>query len=1250
MLDISAVTMRNQSKSTGVEYLSLLIWVVDSQGIIIQVEGDGLEALGIAQGQWVGLSVLELFRGNPSELDGLHRAQQGETSRSKSQFKGRWFETRYSPLVDASGQIHAVRGISVDVTDRQHQEQQLADVASGVSAQTGEPFFKAFTQHVARVLGADFAFVGVLNADTGRIDTREVCAGGISVDNFSYELSHTPCENLLRDDLCCYPNDVQRAYPDDLMLKQRGVRGYLGAVLKDYQGQSLGVLVVLYKQPMTEIPMAESLLRIFSVRAAAELEHQAASEQFRVLSAVVEQSQASIMITDASGLISYVNPAFTAIMGYSSAEVVGQTPRFIQGDDTPLQTYQQLWRTISSGGVWRGELVNKTKSGEQVYESQVITPIKDAAQRISHYVAIKADVSPLKASEQQLRRANRTLRLLSECNQALIRSTDEQQQLQRVCDILVDHGGYRFAWVGTADSAQAGLVRPQVHAGDAGSYLTDIDEHLRGERLSGDCIRQNRAQIFHQLDSQSTPLSHLPEGVRSAIALPMVRPEHNIYSVLWLLSDQLDAFDATESGLLDELVEDMTFGLVTHRTRQALNDSEAKLRIWAEDSMVGVYMIQDGRYTYANPYMTRLFGSDLNGVPVSKMVAPESQALVAEKIRQRFKDKVAGLGYEFTGLCADGRRIQVEVFGSATTYDAKPCIVGTMVDITARRSLEQQLQLMLRAIESANNGIAISDLSQDDKPYVYVNPAFEQITGYSSEEAVGHNGRFLLGDDKQQLGIEKLKLALHEQSNVGVVLRNYHRNGSMFWNELSMAPVRDDQGSATHYVSIINDITQSKSYQEQLEKLSNYDALTGLANKNLLRDRLEQSLIHAGRSERHTALLMLDLDRFKMLNQSIGISATDTVLQALATRLRQTVRQGDTLARLGSDVFAIVLHDISDLEDIAPVVRQLMMQVSEPLDAGPQGMALTCSIGIAVYPQDGVAASELLCNAEAALSKAKERRNSFHFYTRQLNERATEQLALEVDLGAAVERNEFVLYYQAKVDLRSGEITGSEALIRWIHPVRGLVSPTDFIPAAEDTGLIIAIGAWAIQQACLTTREINDRCGTELSIAVNLSAKQFANEQLARVITQALKSAGLAPQLLECELTESMLMADPDKALAVIQELKQLGIRVALDDFGTGYSSLSYLKLFPIDTLKIDRSFVKDLPGDQQDRAISRAIIALAEALELYVVAEGVETPEQRQFLKAEHCNAMQGFLFSKPIPAKEFEALVVLHQSAAEA
>ncbi|MEH6650265.1 MAG: EAL domain-containing protein [Motiliproteus sp.] len=689
----------------------------------------------------------------------------------------------------------------------------------------------------------------------------------------------------------------------------------------------------------------------------------------------------------------------------------------------------------------------------------------------------------------------------------------------------------------------------------------------------------------------------------------------------------------------------MAFGLSAQRIKQALHESESKFRLMAEASMVGVYMIQDGLFVYSNPYMAQAFGysvEQLTGLSVADLVAPSDLDRVLENLRRRNTGEVQSLGYEFTGSRADGEIIQVEVFGSATVFNGKPCVVGTLIDITERQLLEQRLLLMERAIESSNNGIAISDLQQHDNPYIYVNPAFEQITGYQSEEILGRNGRVLLNGDTDQLAVDKLKQALHGKQSVEVVLRNYKRNGDMFWNDLSMAPVRDGEADATHFISIINDISESKQYEQQLEQLSYYDSLTGLANKTLLRDRLQQSIIQSSRSGRHSALLLLDLDRFKMLNQSLGYSATDEVLKTTARRIANTVRQGDTVARLGADDFAVVLHDLRDVADVVAITQQLMSAVSKPLDSGPEGMIITCSIGIAVYPQDGGDGEALLRNAEAAQFKAMENRNSFRFYTPEYNDRAQDRLTMEMELGKALERQEFVLHYQPKVDLASGTINGAEALIRWQHPERGLVPPTEFIPLAEDTGLITQIGAWAMQQACETIQQINQRCDLSLQIAVNLSAKQFSDSQLPQIISRTLSASGLEPELLECELTESMLMDDPDGALDIMRRLKKIGVAVALDDFGTGYSSLSYLKRFPIDTLKIDRSFVQDIPGDAQDMAIARAIIALAETLDLYVVAEGVETQEQQDFLQHERCNSMQGYLFSRPLPEDEFEALLL--------
>jgi len=613
---------------------------------------------------------------------------------------------------------------------------------------------------------------------------------------------------------------------------------------------------------------------------------------------------------------------------------------------------------------------------------------------------------------------------------------------------------------------------------------------------------------------------------------------------------------------------------------------------------------------------------------------------VAENIRRRIDAEIDSLHYELIGLRADQQRIRVEVHGARTLYLGKPAVVGTLVDVSARYRHETQLRVLQRAIDAASSGIAISDSQQADNPFIYVNHAFEQITGYSATEVVGRNGRFLLGKDLQQPALETLKAALRSRQPAEGVLRNYHRNGSLFWNQFTVAPVNDEGGRTTHYISVFDDITAHKDYERQLELLSNYDALTGLANKNLLRDRIEQALIHCRPSGHPMALVILDLDRFKMVHQSLGVIGSDSVLQTVGKRVQGLAGAADTVARLGADEFAWLMPQITDEHQVAYRVNRLMTDLAATIVLGGDDLSLTASIGISLYPRDGGDSETLVANAEAALFQASEQRNCFRFYTPSMNEQARERLALELDLKRAVARGEFVLFYQPKVALATGRIVGAEALMRWQHPTRGLVPPNDFIPAAEETGLIITLGKWALEEACQRMAELNRALHCELSIAVNLSAVQFGDLSLVAHIEAVLARSGLAPRLLECELTESILMQDPDKAFALLQQLKTLQVQIALDDFGTGYSSLSYLKRFPIDTLKIDRSFVRDIPHDEHDLAIARAIVALARSLNLQVVAEGVETDEQRRYLAAEGCHTMQGFLFSKPLPLEAFNAL----------
>jgi diguanylate cyclase (GGDEF)-like protein len=436
---------------------------------------------------------------------------------------------------------------------------------------------------------------------------------------------------------------------------------------------------------------------------------------------------------------------------------------------------------------------------------------------------------------------------------------------------------------------------------------------------------------------------------------------------------------------------------------------------------------------------------------------------------------------------------------------------------------------------------------------------------------------------------------------------------------------------------------ERKRYQVQLEHQANYDALTGLPNRNLLHDRLRRS-VYAQRMPRTVAVVFIDLDHFKFVNDSLGHAVGDELLKAMAERLRLMLRDGDTVARLGGDEFVLILNDQSSEEVIYRAMQRITAELAQPLEIDGKELVVTCSAGISLYPQDGPDVGTLLKNADAAMYRAKEHgRNNFQFYTAEMNERVNERLALENALRRAIERNELLLHYQRRVDLRSGAIVGAEALVRWMHPEWGLVHPARFIPLAEETGLIVPIGEFVLREACRQARAWVDEGLKPGVVSVNLSARQFRQEGLVRRVSRVLVDTGLDPQHLEMELTESTVMHNVDAAIATLQGLKSLGLSLSVDDFGTGYSSLAYLKNLPLDKLKIDRSFVRDIGAgaEANEGVLAQAIISLGHNLNLHVVAEGVETDAQVRFLKKHKCDEVQGYFYGEPVEPQRHAALL---------
>jgi diguanylate cyclase (GGDEF)-like protein/PAS domain S-box-containing protein len=562
----------------------------------------------------------------------------------------------------------------------------------------------------------------------------------------------------------------------------------------------------------------------------------------------------------------------------------------------------------------------------------------------------------------------------------------------------------------------------------------------------------------------------------------------------------------------------------------------------------------------------------------------------------------------------------------------------------------RSLQLQRRAIDACFNGIIIVRAEGSDGVIEYVNPAFERLTGFAESEVIGRGLRVLwdgAGDgdgdgDGGESGGDRLLAFVREAREGSVVIRSRRKDGSELWSEANIAPCRDGAGVVHHFVIAHYDVTEKRRYEAELEHQATHDALTGLANRTLLAARLRQEVAAAARHGYALWVLFVDLDRFKLVNDSLGHIAGDAFLRAIAQRLGAAVRPEDTVARLGGDEFVVVLAERGDGQLSTRAVERVMAAVARPVTMQGNECFVNASVGIACYPGDGADPEALIECADLAMYRAKERgRNNYQFYLPEMNQETQERVRIERDLRAAVERGEFELHYQAQLDLQSGRVAGVEALLRWRHPELGLLHPERFLSIAEDTGLVLPIGAWTMRTACGQVRQWQLAGHAGLRLALNIGLRQFNQPDLLAQVTAVLGDTGLPPPLFEIELTERMVMEDVERAVGVLQGLRALGVSIAVDDFGTGYSSLAQLKRFPLDALKIGQSFVRTLNGHGNDAAIPDAITALAHNLGMRVVAEGVETEPQCIRLAANMCDEVQGAIYSGPLDAQAFGALL---------
>lgn len=686
-------------------------------------------------------------------------------------------------------------------------------------------------------------------------------------------------------------------------------------------------------------------------------------------------------------------------------------------------------------------------------------------------------------------------------------------------------------------------------------------------------------------------------------------------------------------GIAEDITERKTSEALTSRLGRILEASANELYVFDAQSLRFLLVNRGARDNlgYSIEELRALTPLDIkphyDSERFEKLIAP----LRSEETREIF--------FNTSHERKDGSLYPVEIKLQFFANEQPPVYLAVVQDATERHRTEAEMRLAASVFSNTTEGIMITEANGT---ILRVNQAFTAITGFSEEEAVGRTPAILQSHRHDESFYRNMWISLSAHGFWRGEIWNRRKDGGVHpvWQNISA--VYNEQGSVEQYISVFSDISEKKISEERIRHLAHFDVLTELPNRLLFMERFEHTLKRAKRDKSRVALLFLDLDRFKHINDSLGHPIGDSVLQIVARRLRDCLREEDTVARLGGDEFTVILEQIKSPRDAGIVATKLIETFSDPIVVDAHELHITTSIGISIFPQDGEEMTTMIRNADAAMYRAKELgRSHYNFYTSDLTRSAHERVQMEAQLRRALDNNELYLCYQPQYILATGQLMGIEALLRWNHPAMGMVSPLRFIPVAEDSGLIVPIGAWVLNEACRQLKEWHDAEIAQCSVSVNLSGQQLQRGNLAATVTEVLADTGLPARFLDLEITETYVMSEGIDTIKVIRALRELGVSISIDDFGTGYSSLAYLKQLPIDRLKIDQSFVRDIPNDTNDEAIARAVIALGRSMKLKVLAEGVETEAQREFLANEGCDEVQGFLFSRPLPADEMAVLL---------
>jgi diguanylate cyclase (GGDEF)-like protein/PAS domain S-box-containing protein len=1061
------------------------------------------------------------------------------------------------------------------------------------------------------------------------------------------------------------------------------------------QSQKLRHLVVVGDdgQLMGVVTLHKLLARIAAtVMNEQTLRHQEVLESRRyhaetLLRTIVETIPDLIWLKDANGIYLSCNPMFEQFFGAPASVIVGKTDYdFVSREQADCFREHDRIAMAAGGSSINEEWITFAADGRRACVETTKTPMFDATGKLIGVLGISHDITERKAATEKIQRLTQLYAALSQCNHAIVRCASETELLAQICCDAVQYGGMSMAWIGMLDSAGVAL-RPVAFYGSGTEILQDTLIALDAEDpfgcgLAGVAVRDNcpswreNCKLVLNTTCTSGSFASLPLHRNGAVA-----GSFNLYAMdAW-------AFDKAARNLLLEMAMDISYALdnfdreaVRAQLVQQSQSERAMLELLARgeplsgllNHMVGSFeqlypgmlcsvllLSEDGLHLThgAGSSLPEAYRQAIDGVAIGEYVGSCGTAAYTRKtvivsdiaqdpLWQDYKD--LALKY---GLAACWSvpilSTQHRVLGTFALYYSAPRspraseLAGLergahLLSLAIERArVASTLNKLSQAVEQSPNTIVITDL---DAKIEYANAAFVSATGYRLEEVIGKNSNLLQSGKTPKATYDEMWSRLTSGQTWRGELINRRKDGSEYIEAARISPVREADGRVSNYLAIKEDVTEQKNAEARIRQLAHFDSLTGLPNQMLLKERVGMAMQIAQRSETQLAVLFLDIDHFKNVNDTLGHRIGDKLLIQLASRMKSLVREEDTLSRFGGDEFILVLPD-TDANGAAHVAEKIIALVSAACFIEQHELVVTPSIGIAMYPDDGVDFDRLYQCADVAMYRAKrDGRNSFRFFTAEMQQRSGRRLQLENALRHALERDQFELVYQPQISLQDGHVVGVEALLRWQHPELGAVSPAEFIPVAEESGMILSIGEWVLRTAVAQSKRWIESGFSSITTAVNLSAVQFRQARLPQLVMEILEQAELPPQYIELELTESVAMDAPQAAIAVMDDLHARGIRMSIDDFGTGYSSLSYLRKFKVHKLKIDQSFVKDISDDPESRAIVTAIITLASSMGFQTIAEGVETAGQLAFLRLQGCNEVQGYYFSKPLAAAQCE------------